>query len=110
MPTPLTLIYDTFEAASGARDALLDAGFDTASIGLDVHADEAGPAEGNFILGNGRDTTRGVADPTAYQPYDRNFRHGTPRRTTLMTVATADDRRRDEAAAIATRYGGRPPA
>jgi hypothetical protein len=22
MPTPLTLIYDTFEAASGARDAL----------------------------------------------------------------------------------------
>ena len=110
MPPPLTLIYDTLEAASQAGSALVGAGFASERIVIDVHEDEAGPAEGNFILGNGRDTTRGIGDPAAWQPYASNFRSSRGQRTTMLTVEAADDALRDEAAAIAARFGGRTPA
>jgi hypothetical protein len=103
----LTLVYHSFDAAERARSALLDAGFASRDIELEVPADEAGPVAGNFVLGNGRATARGATDPTAYRPYEENFRHVADAAATVLSIELADARRRDEAARIATGFGGR---
>lgn len=47
--------FDQFEAAQAARQALLDAGIDADHVELTIAEHEAGPAQGNFVAGDGRE-------------------------------------------------------
>ncbi|MDM5178042.1 hypothetical protein PO883_12655 [Massilia sp. DJPM01] len=45
-------VFDAFDTAQQARAALLADGFGADALELKVHDDEAGPVEGNFLVGN----------------------------------------------------------
>jgi hypothetical protein len=112
MTTFLLRSFDTFEAASAARDALVAAGFDPAAVQLRVLDDEAGPAEGNFLIGNGRTThgrpPRGVlAGPEV--PYEENFAQVVFRGNQLLAVEVADESQRRRALALLQPFGGVDP-
>jgi len=75
----LSRIFRSLASAENAMNALREAGFDREALSLVSQQDEAGPVEGNFVIGNGReDPTLGSA-PTpesggeSDNPYQRNF-------------------------------------
>lgn len=53
MPNPLVRVYRNLAAAEQARTQLLASGFLADHVHLSARDDEAGPVEGNFIVGNG---------------------------------------------------------
>jgi hypothetical protein len=109
MPGPLLRSYETFDGAAAARDALLAAGFDGAAVQFRVMEDEAGPVEGNFLIGNGK-TVHG-RPPTGVPggpevPYEPNFAHPVSRGTHLLAVETADEEQRRRALEALAPFGG----
>ena len=46
--------FATLERAEAARSAVLSLGVSSDAVQLQVLQDEAGPVEGNFLVGNGR--------------------------------------------------------
>jgi hypothetical protein len=52
MKQELLRVFDSLRAAEDARAALLAAGFAREDVQLQVRDDEAGPAAGNFTVGN----------------------------------------------------------
>jgi hypothetical protein len=54
-------MYDTLPGAELARDALLAAGYSPDDVQLEAMNDEAGPAEGNFTVGNGEEDPAGLS-------------------------------------------------
>lgn len=110
MSTPLICSFDHFEDAEQARALLLAAGLPPGSASLRVIEDEAGPAEGNFVSGNGR--RDGTSPPDAVItggaiPYDRNFARTVSRGVCLLIVETGDEVLRQRAAAVLERYAAR---
>ncbi|HZF79538.1 MAG TPA: hypothetical protein VEZ89_07080, partial [Rubrivivax sp.] len=51
---PLVRSYASLDDATHTRQALLNEGIDPDQVLLQVIQDEAGPVEGNFVVGNGR--------------------------------------------------------
>jgi hypothetical protein len=103
--------FDSLEAAAAGVNALVGAGIEHGAIELRVIEEESGPAEGNFIIGNGR-TTHGK-QPGAVRtgdevPYEENFRNVAHRGVHLVMVRVSDDAQRRELDALLQREGGRP--
>lgn len=72
--------FDRFEDSVEARERLVAAGIAPEAVQLDVTQDEAGPVEGNFLVGNGRSTAGAASDPKligangdTWAPYGPNF-------------------------------------
>jgi len=90
--------FDSFEHAEAARAALVDAGVPTEAVRIEVLQDEAGPVEGNFLVGNGRPTA-GAASRAAPgggpdAPYEHNLSKVITRGVYLLVVDTVDPARR----------------
>jgi len=100
MEHAIVRIFDVFESAQHAREALLAEGFGPDEINVSVANDEAGPVEGNFTVGNspieGDDHT-----------YDRNYAKTNQTAQCLVTVAAADAVQAARADAILVRFGAR---
>lgn len=52
MSNRIIRILPSFEAAEAARNGLIAQGFNVDDIDVNVTTDEAGPAEGNFYVGD----------------------------------------------------------
>ncbi len=83
MAQSLIRIFDVFEQAQQAREALLAEGFGPEQIELRIANDEAGPTEGNFYVGNSSDRS---PDHT----YDRNYAHIEQAGQCILTVGPDD--------------------
>jgi len=108
MTTPLIRSFSRFEDATRARDELLAAGLPPAAVQLRVAEDEAGPVEGNFVIGNGRSATGAAPGPLRVGgdvPYAENFAAPSARGTNLLIVEAGDARHREQALAILDGYG-----
>jgi hypothetical protein len=93
---PLVLSFSTLDEATAAQDALAAAGVQRDAMDLSVREDEAGPASGNFLIGNGQ-TEHGGA-PAAVRtgpevPYDENFRNPEYRGAYLLVVQVGAEQR-----------------
>lgn len=99
----------TFEAyahAQQAREALLGTGFSPEAVRLESIDDEAGPVEGNFVIGNGR----GVNDESPAQPdYCSNFERTVERGVHLLVIAVQDDAQRRRVDELVSPLGGVDP-
>lgn len=100
MANELVRIYDRLADAEQARESLLASGFAPPNVRLSVRDDEAGPVEGNFITGNGRDTRDRSED--LYEP---NFAEVVQRGTCMLMVDAEDEERRLRASEILDRLG-----
>jgi hypothetical protein len=113
--TVLPRVFDRMEQALAAREALLAAGFAPEQLELTSRHDEAGPAEGNFLVGNVKhdtvertefsQTQGGEGDNT----YLHNYATTVERGVFLLTVAAADDAESARAAEIVSHHGGSDP-
>jgi hypothetical protein len=103
--------FDSLEAAAAAVNQLVQAGFEHGALELRVLETEAGPAEGNFVIGNGR-TTHGRPPGGVLAgrevPYDENFKHPVSRSTQLVMVDAHSQAQHRTASDVLERAGGRP--
>ncbi|HWP17611.1 MAG TPA: hypothetical protein VNO84_00610 [Burkholderiaceae bacterium] len=84
----LVRTFEAYARAEQARTALLAAGFAPDAVQISSIDDEAGPVEGNFVIGNGRD----VQDESPAQPnYCSNFARVVERGVHVLTVAVHDE-------------------
>jgi hypothetical protein len=101
--------FDRFEDARGAREALIAAGLPGDAVELRVIEDEAGPVEGNFVIGNGRgeddnsSTTQLLDAPSRYEP---NLERPVSRGVHLLLVQPANEMQRQQAQAVLDRHPG----
>ena len=107
---PLVRSFASLQEAEAAREALAAAGIARELMELTVLQDEAGPVEGNFVIGNG-ETTHGRA-PDAVRtgpevPYDENFREPAYRGNFLLILGGLDAAQRASADAVLDRFKGR---
>ena len=87
------------DPAEAARKGLLAEGFDGNGIDVNVTTDEAGPAEGNFYVGDAPEVKGG----TDYKDVFKPAAHGD---LCMMTVTVADASQLERAAAILEYHGG----
>ena len=109
--TQLPRIFEHLSQAEQAREALAAAGFPRERIQLTSRHDEAGPVEGNFVVGNTKQDTvehtefsrtlGGEGDNT----YRHNFEHAVDRGLYMLVVDVEDDPQGARAAEIMQRYG-----
>lgn len=109
---PLVRSFDNLDAATQARQAVIDAGVDPELVQTHVIQDEAGPVEGNFLIGNGRTAHGGepsavLAGPDV--PYESNFEHVVTRGVHMVMVHAADPALRERVQAILAQLGGVDP-
>lgn len=104
--------FGSLEAATAARQALLDAGVAPEQAELRVIEDEAGPVEGNFVIGNGVTTEgrppRGVL-VGGEVPYGPNFARTVARGVHLLLVHGLTAAQREQAEALLLTHGGTDP-
>jgi hypothetical protein len=108
--TPILRSFDTLEAAAAAVNALVSAGFAHGAIELRALEDEAGPPEGNFIIGNGRTAHGGAPDAIRVGldvPYEENFKQPVRRSGHLLMVDARGDEQRRRAELLLDQAGGR---
>lgn len=100
MNQPVVRIFDVFERAEQARQALLAEGFDAGGVSLHISDDEAGPVKGNFTVGN---------SPTESQhhTYQRNYASIGQVAQCILSVDAADAASAARADAILARFGAR---
>jgi len=109
--TLLARIFASLPNAEEAREALLAAGFDAARLHLSARHDEAGPVEGNFLVGNGKDDAQsrtGFSPATGGEsanPYQHNFANPVDRGVFMLTVDAEDHAQSERAADIMSRCG-----
>ena len=102
--------FDSFEHAEAARTALLAAGVAPGTIRVEVLQDEAGPVEGNFLVGNGRPTAGADSliapggGPDA--PYEHNLSKVITRGVYLLVVDTVEPTRRPSMEALLAQSPG----
>lgn len=96
-----------------ARQSLITAGLPGDLMETRVIEDEAGPVEGNFLVGNGR-TAHGrppggvLAGPEV--PYEENFSRVVTRGGHLLLVHVRDAQQRELAAQVLEHHAGIDPA
>jgi hypothetical protein len=103
--------FDTLEAAAAAVNALVGAGFAHGAIELRATEDEAGPPQGNFIIGNGETAHGGRPDASRVGrevPYEENFKNPVRRSGHLLLVEASGDGQRTRAEQVLDEAGGRP--
>lgn len=104
----LVFSYDSLEGANAAREALAKAGLPLQASAVSVRQDEAGPVEGNFLIGNGR-TFQGAEPGPALTgpnvPYEQNFAQVKNRGVYLLEVRTPVARRSEIEAVLRTSGG-----
>ena len=109
MQEPLLRSFDRFEDAEATRTQLLQAGVPADAIELRVLQDEAGPVEGNFLVGNGRQPGSSTSVPATGgggSRYAENFAKAVTRGAHLLLVNLRDEAARNHAAAILDRTQG----
>jgi hypothetical protein len=102
--------FDTLPAAAAAVNALVAGGIEHGAIKLNVIEDEAGPAKGNFIIGNGATVHGGPPGPIRVcsdAPYNPNFRNPQERSGQLVMVQALDEMQRTRILEILRQAGGR---
>ena len=77
-------IFDNYEQAQHAREAMLAAGFGADAVNMSVTGDEAGAVAGNFYVGN----PPGAGGGDSYQ---RTYAAPQPSSQCIITVDTGDD-------------------
>jgi hypothetical protein len=102
MERVIVRVFDAFDCAEQAREALLAAGFGLSQVELSVRRDEAGGTKGNFTVG---DYTGKADDPV----YERNFAHERVDGDCVLMVTAPDAIEAARAAAIMRRYGAADP-
>jgi hypothetical protein len=95
-------IFDVYDYAQGARDALLAEGFPPDGVSMSIANDEAGPVEGNFTVGN-------LPVDSEEHTYDRNYAKPSQPNQCLVIVAATDAAAAARAATIMARFGARDP-
>lgn len=95
-------IFDVFDHAQRARDALLAEGFASEGVTMSIANDEAGPVEGNFTVGN-------LPMESEYHTHDRNYAAVRQAEQCLVTVNAPDAAVAARAATIMARFGARDP-
>ena len=93
-------IFDDYDRAQGAREALLAAGFAAEGISIRIANDEAGAVEGNFTVGNAQ------AD-SADHSYANNYANPRQVSQCILTVDAGDEATAARAAGIMARFGAR---
>ena len=112
MSNEIVKVFDRYEDADHARSALLAYGLDTVQVRLQSNEDEAGPVEGNFLVGNGRRSGRGAGVSRSGAehgdlPYERNFGRPELRGLHLLLVDVPVDEQRRAAEEILEGFGAR---
>jgi hypothetical protein len=112
MANEIVKVFDRYEDAEQARSALLAAGFGPDQVRLQCNEDEAGPVEGNFLVGNGRRAGRGggVSSRAAVHgdlPYELNFDHLELRGLNLLLLDVPGDEQRARAEELLGGFGAR---
>lgn len=102
MQAVIVRIFDVFDDAERARDALLREGFEREAVSLSVRDDEAGPVQGNFTVGN-------LPVQSEQHTYARNYANARQRGHCMVMVHAADAAVGASALAILDRCGGRDP-
>ena len=108
MSETIVCTFDDLARAQSARDALAAEGFDPRAMHLTVRDDEAGPAEGGFVAGNGEVSTGGN---TAYRPkplknaYEQNYQPVRWRAGIVLSVAIEHPQDRSRVKDIVGRFG-----
>jgi hypothetical protein len=115
MSNEIVKVFDRYEDADHARSALLAYGLAAAQVRLQCNEDEAGPVEGNFLIGNGRGPGRtgGVSRKRAEHgdlPYEANFSHPELRGLHVLLVDVPLDDQRRAAEEILEGFGARSVA
>jgi hypothetical protein len=98
---PLVHTFDRLDDAQAAREALLAAGFAADRMQITALQDEAGPQQGNFISGNGRDKEEHFVGD-----YAQNFADAQYRSSQLLTVGLVAEDERHRAAEVLASHGG----
>ena len=111
MANEIVKVFDRYEDAEQARSALLAAGFAPGQVRLQCNEDEAGPVEGNFLVGNGRRPGRagGVSSAADHGdlPYELNYDHPELRGLHLLLLDVPSDEQRARAEEILGGFGAR---
>jgi hypothetical protein len=103
----MLISFSTLDDAIAGQAALAGAGVPADSMRLLVREDEAGPTEGNFLIGNGRTTHGGPPDAVRTGPevpYEENFRDPTYRGGFLLALGELDERQRAALGAVLQRF------
>ena len=95
-------VFDSFESAGRARDALLADGFPEGAVALDILSDEAGPVEGNFTVGNSPVESEGHV-------YASNYANPVERGHCVLAIEAGDPATAARADAILVGFGARNP-
>ena len=93
-------IFDDYDHAQGARDALLAEGFAADGVSIRIANDEAGAVEGNFTVGNAQSAS-------ADDSYDATYAHPQQVSQCIVTVEAGDEQTAARAAGIMDRFGAR---
>lgn len=96
----IAMIFDVYDHAQSARDALLAEGFPADEVSMSVANDEAGAVQGNFTVGN-------LPMESEQHTYDRNYANVRQAAQCLITVAAQDEAAAARAAGIMARFGAR---
>ena len=111
MANEIVKVFDRYEDAEQARSALLAAGFAPGQVRLQCNEDEAGPVEGNFLVGNGRRPGRagGVSSAADHGdlPYELNYDHPELRGLHLLLLDVLGDEQRIRAEEVLGGFGAR---
>ena len=92
--------FATLERAEAARSAVLSLGVSSDAVQLQVLQDEAGPVEGNFLVGNGREA------PDDTSAYAANFANPVARGSCLLVLLTIPDDQQSKVESVLNEFGG----
>jgi hypothetical protein len=110
MTPTIVRTFDELESVQAARAALIDIGFDADRIELTVLQDEAGPAQGNFVSGNGAVSTGGNTsfkpEPPSDDPYRQDYQPVRYRAGHVLVVTVTNDAELARAEQALERFGG----
>jgi len=102
MSNPIVRVFDGYDNAQQAREALLADGFAENTVALTINNDEAGPVEGNFYVGN-------TPIESEHHRYDNNYAKIEQRSQCLLTVDAPDSALAARAEGILAGFGARDP-
>ena len=100
MQEPVVRIFDVYEQAQQAREALLAEGFDGDAVSMSIANDEAGPVAGNFTVGN-------MPIESDSHTYDRNYADAGQAAKCLVSITVDDAAMAARAGAVLERFGAR---
>jgi len=105
--------FSSFEDATAAQQALASAGVPRDLMEVRVLDDEAGPVQGNFIVGNGATTHGGAPGGVRTGPevpYEQNFREVVRRGAYMLVVQAPESNERAlELEAVLARFDSVAP-